>query len=83
VGEGTNSPILGALLACVAASIALVVLGFWLRRTGRLTTRRAALLWAILSIVPLFGAGALMFGKHSVQMASGEHKSGKDSSPVY
>jgi len=83
MGEGTNSPILAVLIACVAASVALVVLGFWLRRSGRITSRRASLIWAILTIVPLFGAGAVMFGNHTVDMASGKDKSGVDSSPVY
>jgi len=83
MGEGTNSPVLGVLIACVAVSVALVALGFFLRRSGRITSRRGSLIWAIVAIAPLFGAGAVMFGKHSVDMASGKDKSGVDSSPVY
>jgi hypothetical protein len=83
VGEGTNSPILGALLACVAASVVLVALGLWLRRSGRLTTSRAALLWSILSIAPLFGAGLLMFTKHTAEQVTGETRSGVNRTPIH
>jgi uncharacterized membrane protein YfcA len=83
MGEGTNSPILMVLLACVAASVILTAVGVWLHRKRRLTSRRAALIWAILSIAPLFGAGAVMFAKHGVEMATGETRSGVDRTPVY
>ena len=83
MGEGTNSPVLGVLLACVAGSVILVVIGAWLHRQRKLTSRRAALAWAILSIAPLFGAGLIMFTKHQVEMATGETRSGVNESPVH
>ncbi len=81
MGEGTSSPILGILLACVAGSIFLAALGIWLKRTGKLTSSKAALAWAILTIVPLFGAGFAMMTKHSVEIANGETQSGVNEPP--
>ena len=81
MGEGTSSPILGILLACVAASIFLAALGIWLKRSGRLTSRGAALAWAILTILPLFGAGFAMMTRHSVEIATGETRSGVNEPP--
>lgn len=66
--EGRPFAIFFALLAL---SLLLVVVGFVLRGRGHLATRNAALGWAILSILPLFGAGAVFFAKHAVQEATG------------
>jgi len=81
MGESTSSPILGILLACVAGSVLLAALGMWLKKTGKLTSRGAALAWAILTIVPLFGAGFAMMTKHSVEIATGETQSGVNEPP--
>jgi uncharacterized membrane protein len=83
MGPGTDSPILGVTFACIAASLVLAAIGFWLHRKRRLTSRRAALLWAILSVAPLFGAGLAMFAKHQVEMATGETRSGVHRDPAY
>ena len=69
------------LFALVAFSVLLVVLGLVLRRRGKIASRRAALVWAVLSILPLFGAGAFMWIKHEVEMASGVTKSGVNEVP--
>ena len=74
--NGSGNPILGVLLACIIASIVLAIIGFVLRGRGSLATSRAALIWAIITILPLFGAGFFMFSKHSVEQATGETKSG-------
>jgi len=74
--NGPGNPILGVLLACVAASLILAVIGFVLRGRGKLSTRGPALGWAILTIAPLFGAGLAVYAKHSVDQASGATKSG-------
>jgi len=73
MGEnGPGNPILGVLMACVAASIILAIIGFVLHRRGMLRARGPALAWAILTIVPLFGAGFFLFAKHGVEAATGE-----------
>ena len=79
--EGTGSPILGVLLALVAASVVLAALGMWLHRRGKLATRGAALVWALLTIAPLFGAGFAMMAKHNVEQATGETRSGVNAPP--
>ncbi len=76
MGPGTDSPVLAVLLLCVLATVVLAAIGVWLRRTRRLTTRPAALIWAIVTIAPLFGAGFVMMTKHTVQLATGEDKPG-------
>jgi hypothetical protein len=43
---------------------------------GKLTNSRAALAWAILTILPLFGAGFVYMTKHQVEQATGVTKSG-------
>jgi hypothetical protein len=59
------------LFALVALSLVIVIGGFVLRGRGQLRTPRAALIWAVLCIVPLFGAGLLFFGKHVAEHATG------------
>jgi hypothetical protein len=53
----------------------------WLKKTGKLTSRGAALAWAILTILPLFGAGFAMMTKHSVEIVTGETQSGVNEPP--
>lgn len=77
MGEnGPGNPILGVLLACVAASIILAIIGFVLHRRGMLIARGPALGWAILIVLPLFGAGFAMFTKHGVDAATGTTQAG-------
>ena len=39
--------------------------------------------WAILCILPLFGAGFLMFAHHAVEEATGKTKPGVNSDPAH
>ena len=81
---GENAPgdtILMNVLITIAASLVLLVIGIALRKRGRLASRGAAMLWAVLTILPLFGAGALMFVRHTADMASGQTRSGVDQLP--
>lgn len=82
---GTNATINPILLTtglCIAASILLAIIGFVLRRRGMLRAQRPALAWAILTILPLFGAGAAMFTNHGVQKATGVTNSGENADDV-
>lgn len=74
--NGPGNPILGVVFAFIAASVLLAIIGFVLRGRGKLVTSRAALVWAVITILPLFGAGAVFMTKHQVEQASGETKSG-------
>lgn len=76
-GDGPVNGIFIPLLAAVALSALLVVLGFVLHRRGHFVRRGPAMAWAILAILPLFGAGAVMFTKHMVDEATGKTQSGK------
>ena len=80
--NGTGNPILLILLLCVVASLALAAIGFAMRRRGKLATQGAAMGWAILTILPLFGAGAAMFGKHEVEHATGVTQDGVNANDV-
>lgn len=80
--NATNNPILIIMLLCIGASILLAVIGFVLRRRGKLRAQGPALIWAILTVLPLFGAGAAMFGKHEVEQATGVTKSGENANNV-
>ena len=76
---GTADPangILAPLLIAVALSVLLAAIGMVLHRRGKLRARGPALLWAILTIAPLFGAGAAMFGRHMADEATGNTQSG-------
>lgn len=59
--NGPGNPILWIVLALVAASVVLFVIGLLLRRSGTIASRGAALAWGILTILPLFGGGVLLF----------------------
>jgi peptidoglycan biosynthesis protein MviN/MurJ (putative lipid II flippase) len=80
--NGPGNPILQVLLLCVIASVALAAIGFWLRGRGMLRQPVPALGWAILTILPLFGAGFAMFAKHGVEQATGETKAGVNAPDV-
>lgn len=76
---GTADPangILAPLLIAVALSVLLAGLGMFMRRRGQLRARGPALLWALLTITPLFGAGAAMFLRHMTDEATGVTKPG-------
>lgn len=81
MGEGTSSDVLVVVFGCIALSLLIVVIGFALHRRGHLKDRRAALIFAVLAIVPLFGAGIAMYLKHQVGMATGETRSGVNEPP--
>jgi hypothetical protein len=72
---------MGIVLALVALTLVLFVLGMVLRRRGVLTTRGATLGWAILTLLPLFGSGFFLFTKHQVEYATGETRSGVNEPP--
>lgn len=80
--NGPGNPILQVLLLCVLASLALAALGFWLRRRGKLATQGAALGWAVLTILPLFGAGFAMFTTHVAEEATGVTEPGVNANNV-
>ena len=80
-GNAPGDTILMNVLITIAASLVLLVIGIALRKRGRLASRGAAMLWAVLTILPLFGAGALMFARHTADMASGQTRSGVDQLP--
>jgi cbb3-type cytochrome oxidase subunit 3 len=80
--NATNNPILITLGLCILASILIAVIGFALRSRGKLRTQRSAMIWAVLSILPLFGAGAAMFTKHEVEHAAGITISGDNADDV-
>ncbi|HEU0043212.1 hypothetical protein [Sphingomonas sp.] len=74
--NGGETSILAPLLLAVAATVALAAIGFALKRRGKLRGRGAALGWAVLTVLPLFGSGAAMFVSHLADEASGRTKSG-------
>lgn len=80
--NGPGNPILQVLMLCVLASLILAALGFWLRSRGKLRARGPALGWAILTILPLFGAGFAMMTKHQVEIATGETPIGENAPNV-
>lgn len=82
MGNGTGNDILVPLLLCVGSSIVLAALGMWLHRQRKLTSRGAALVWAVVTILPLFGAGFLMMSKHVVEQATGETQSSVSERPA-
>lgn len=80
--NATINPILLVVGLCIAATVLLAVIGFVLRGRGKLRTQRASLIWALLTIAPLFGAGFGMFAKHEVERAVGITKSGENAPEV-
>lgn len=80
--NATTNPILLTLGLCIAASILMAIIGFALRSRGKLARRGPAMIWAVLTILPLFGAGAAMFTKHGVDRASGVTNSGENADDV-
>jgi hypothetical protein len=79
---GPGNPILQVLLLCVLASVALAAVGFFLRSRGMLRAKGPALGWAILTILPLFGAGFAMMTSHAVADATGETRAGQNAPDV-
>ena len=78
---GTNATINPILLTtglCILASILLAVIGWVLHKRGKLSAKIPAMVWAVLTVLPLFGAGAAMFTKHEVEHAAGVTKSGEN-----
>jgi len=81
MGDSADTGIIGIILVLVAASVALAATGIWLGRSGRLTSRPLALVWAIAAIAPLFGAGVFMYAHHMAMQAQGETRSGANAVP--
>ena len=79
--NGPGNPILWVLYALVALSVILAAIGLALRRRGSLASRGAALGWAILTVLPLFGAGFAFMTTHAVEQAQGVTRSGVDKPP--
>ncbi len=82
---GTNAtvnPILINLFLCIGATLLLAVIGWVLHKRGKLSARGPAMIWAVVTVLPLFGAGAIMFGKHEVEQATGVTKSGVNADDV-
>ena len=80
--NGTGNPILIILFLCIATTVALAAIGFVLRGRGMLRARGPALAWAVLTILPLFGAGFAMFSTHVVEKVTGETKAGENADDV-
>ena len=76
-GDGPVNGIFIPLLLAVALSVGLAALGMALHRRGKLKTPGIAFGWAVLTVLPLFGAGAAMFGKHTADEVTGKTQSGK------
>jgi peptidoglycan/LPS O-acetylase OafA/YrhL len=75
--DGPANGILLYLLIAVGLSVLLAIIGFVLHGRGHFTSRGPALAWAVLTILPLFGAGAAMFTKHAADEVTGKTQSGK------
>jgi len=76
MGQGTANTGLGIVLALVAASLILFAIGMVLRRRGAFRSRGAALAWAVLTVLPLFGSGFYLWTKHQVEKTTGETQEG-------
>lgn len=76
MGTGADNGILVPLLLAVAATVVLAAIGFALKRRGKLRARGPALGWAVLTVLPLFGAGAAMFLKHTADEVTGKTQPG-------
>lgn len=76
MGDSSDNVVIGIVLWLVALSVVLAAVGIWLGRTHRLRSRPIALVWAIASIAPLFGAGLYMYLHHGVMEVEGETQSG-------
>lgn len=81
MGQGTANTGMAVIYALVALTVILFALGMILRKRGMLRSRGAALVWAILTILPLFGSGFFLWTKHQVEQATGETKSGVNEAP--
>lgn len=73
-----DNPVFGIMYGLVGLSLLLLVIGAILHKRGLLMSRPAALGWAILTILPLFGAGFAVMTKHQVEQAEGVTQSGKN-----
>lgn len=76
-GDGPANGIFVPLLVAVGLSVLLAVVGFVLHGRGYFVKRGPAMIWAILTLLPLFGAGAAMALKHTADEVTGKTQSGK------
>ncbi|MCD2325142.1 hypothetical protein LQ953_14060 [Sphingomonas sp. IC-56] len=81
MGQGTANTGMGVVLALVAATVLLFVIGMVLRKRGMLRSRGASLGWAILTLLPLFGSGFVLWTKHQVEKTTGETREGVNELP--
>lgn len=81
MGPGTANTGMAVVLALVVASIVLFAIGMILRRRGVLRSRGAALGWAILTLLPLFGSGFFLLTKHQVDKTTGVTQEGVNELP--
>ena len=80
--NGPGNPIVYELIGLIALSLLLVIVGFAVRRRGGLATRGAALAWAVLCILPLFGTAFVFGAKQQVQEAEGTLPTNGDIAPA-
>lgn len=81
MGDSSDNVVVGVVLWLVAVSVVMSAIGIWLGRSHRLRSRGIALLWAIASIAPLFGAGAYMYLRHGAMAAQGVTQPGVNTVP--
>ena len=81
MGDSSDNVVIGVVLWLIALSGVMAAVGIWLGRSHRLRSRRIALIWAIASIAPLFGAGAYMYLRHSAMEAEGVTRPGVTNVP--
>jgi hypothetical protein len=61
-----NAPI-GILVLLTALSLALLAIGLVLHRKGTLRSRGASLVWAIVTVLPVFAGGWLILSPHDTR----------------
>ena len=82
MGDSSDNIVVGVVLWLVIVSVVMAAVGIWLGRTRRLRSRPVALLWAIASIAPLFGAGAYVVLHHHAMDAEGVTRPGVTNVPA-
>jgi hypothetical protein len=78
---GPGNPILIPVMLLITLSIALFAIGLTLRRRGYLRGRGVTLVWALITVAPLFGSGLVFYLKHQAEIASGAVRSGQNYPP--
>jgi hypothetical protein len=73
-----SNAIVGVVPVLIVISVVLLIGGMALRRHGHLRSRGAALVWAILIVLPVFGSGLALYITHDVERARGITQPGRD-----